>query len=119
MGNRREGRRLEHLQLAEEITQELADLGAYIYHHATTGSTYVKFEDERIGSLRIADHPGRKRYRYRWNLITDGLDRPEKLNDRGINRWYYPAQDVTDLLRHIRNYVRAIDRRVLGGREGE
>ena len=44
---------------------------AYIHSEARTGSVYIRFEDARIGSVRIADHPGIEKYRYKWNVRTD------------------------------------------------
>ena len=43
-----------------------ANLDAYLYHIALTGSIYIKFKggDSFLGSLRIGDHPGKSKYKY-------------------------------------------------------
>jgi len=78
---------------------------------ALTGSTYIKFENPSIGSLRVGDHPGRKKYAYRWNLF---LNLPEDQRgmriDRGLKRWYYDASQLDEFVFHITNYANKIER---------
>lgn len=59
--------------LAERIISELKQKGveAYIWHVAGSGSTYIRFEDNRIGSVRLADHKGREHLKYKFNVRTD------------------------------------------------
>lgn len=52
-------------QVAETIIERLKAYGAYLYCQATTGSVYVKFPHWGLGSIRIGDHKGLERYRYR------------------------------------------------------
>jgi hypothetical protein len=44
-------------------------------------------KDERLGSIRIADHNGRSRYRYKYNIRFD-IKRSYEEIDRGIKRFY-------------------------------
>lgn len=48
-----------------------ANIGAYIYHVATTGSVYVRFNDNRIGSVRLGNHDGRNHLKYKFNVRSD------------------------------------------------
>ena len=59
---------------ARDIVLELMDRfdkwQPYLYHVALTGSAYIKFPHWGLGSIRVADHKGREKYRYRWNVDT-------------------------------------------------
>ena len=90
--------------LCDIVLSRLAEFGAYVYNAAFTGSIYIKFDDERVRSLRIATHAGRHKYKYKWNLRTDLEDR-HTTKDRGAIRFYYPALQVHQLCDHIRNYA--------------
>jgi len=84
------------------LLDELEDLGIWIYHVSQHGSVYLKFEDESLRSIRVADHPGRQKYRYKWNLdLKDS--KSKKVNDRGIVRNYYGIMDVESLVQDIRS----------------
>lgn len=88
--------------LYERLCAELADVGAYGYHEALTGSRYIRFEDSRIGSIRIADHNGRPRYAYRWNLWV-GIEPEQFKTRRRAHVMYHFAEDeVDDLIFAIR-----------------
>lgn len=79
--------------LAEEILFRLESVGLrpYIYHLAFTGSIYIKFKGPYsfIGSLRVGDHSGIEKYRYKWNLRHD-IDKYYEELDQGVIRRYYP-----------------------------
>ena len=67
-------------------------LEPYVYKAAASGSVYIKFNSRiPIGSLRIGDHEGRRKYTYKWNLRSDRVSYLE-IMDRGVLRRYYPAQ---------------------------
>jgi hypothetical protein len=92
--------------ILNEVMLRLSDLEPYIFHKALTGSIYIKFKNENLRSLRIADHTGRKKYRYKWNLIIDGETREEK--DRGIARYYYSDKDMEKMANHMIQYSNKI-----------
>ena len=58
-------------QTAEEILDRLDKWKPYVYHRALTGSIYIKFPHWGLGSIRVADHKGRSKYRYRWICRVD------------------------------------------------
>lgn len=37
----------------------------------TTNSIYLKFEDTKLGSIRISDHTGKSKYAYKLNIDSD------------------------------------------------
>lgn len=79
--------------LADTVVRVLNKNGVLAVHYkkAMSGSCYVKLPG--LGSLRIADHDGIEKYRYRWNIRLDLRD-PRTEIDRGTVRRYYPATDA-------------------------
>lgn len=61
----------EHKAIADAVIVLLKEWGAYMYHEATTGSMYIKFPHWGLGSIRIGDHRGIGKYKYRWRVRTD------------------------------------------------
>jgi hypothetical protein len=85
--------------MRKRVIKALRGHGAYLFHSAATGSQYVKFSDPRIGSLRVADHTGREKYRYKWNLIHGGKRGTEY--EGSVKREYYGFEDVEQFLLDI------------------
>ena len=86
--------------IATKLVKKLSKHGAWVYHKAATGSIYIKFGDPKLCSLRIADHNGRERYRYKWNLMLDGLKSYKKM-DGNVCRRFYTADDIDKMVRDI------------------
>lgn len=92
----------------KDIAQTIIDtlqsngVGAYIYCEATTSSVYVRFTDARISSIRIADHDGRKKYRYKWNVRTDRKfvkkGRKGWIQDQEVWRYFTTADQLDELI---------------------
>lgn len=97
-------------ELKDFMMQELGDLGIWLYNSAiTTSSHYLKFRDRRLGSLTIRDHPGRKKYYYKWNLIV-GYQGERIIKKDGITRYFHSEESVLLLILHIRQYAAYMDR---------
>lgn len=90
---------IEHIanRLLKLLNRE--GLGAYIWHKATTKSCYIRFEDSRLGSIRIADHNGREKYQYKFNVRTD-ISR--SYIDREKWRFYYIPEDIDKCVERIK-----------------
>ncbi len=86
----------------DKVLEDLKPLGAYSYYSAATGSQYIKFEDPRLGSLRIGDHKGREKYRYKWNLMVGGERRTVQTGK--ILRHFYPISDIDAMCSEIRKH---------------
>lgn len=102
----------EHVMdgLHEKLMAGLEDLGIWLHNQAkTTSSRYYRFECKDVGSLRLGDHPGRRKYRHRWNLWVDPLDRERLEFDGNAKRYHYGAHEVDALIEHIHRYAREID----------
>lgn len=70
-------------QIVQEVLIELAQWNPFIYCKAATDSAYIKFPHWGLGSLRIGDHKGKKKYTYRWRIR---LDKPYDYFETGIHR---------------------------------
>lgn len=55
-------------QITKQLLKALKPLGAIDWHTSNHGSRYIKFKDVRLGSIRIADHKGRTKYSYTYEL---------------------------------------------------
>ena len=73
------------------------ELNAYIWHVATTGSIYIRFKDNRMCSIRIGNHNGREKYKYKFNMRSD-IRRKRLEKDKEIWRLYFPVGDINNLI---------------------
>ena len=86
----KKNKKKNYSKFAKTVVQKLTKegIGCYVWHNAKHGSAYIRFDDPRIGSIRIADHKGRGHLSYRWNIRSDfptGHSSWHKVN----NRWRY------------------------------
>ena len=60
-------------KIADQLILKLNALGVgcYIWCRATTGSVYIRFEDVRMGSIRLGDHDGKDKLKYKFNIRSD------------------------------------------------
>lgn len=65
-------------EVHDKLYSELKKLGAIRWHNSMHDSYYIKFRDARLGSIRIADHPGRKKYSYKYKIFTKNNKNIEK-----------------------------------------
>lgn len=59
--------------IAKKIVAELKEhsIDAYIWCVANTGSVYIRFNDVRMCSIRIGDHNGKEKLKYKYNIRSD------------------------------------------------
>ncbi len=55
----------------------LKQYGALEWHKSKHNSYYIKLKDTRLGSIRIADHDGRKKYSYTYQVFTQNKTKDE------------------------------------------
>ena len=60
-------------EIANTLIKRLLDLNFIVHRQnsITTSSIYLKLDYGVACGIRIADHPGRKKYHYRFNVIKD------------------------------------------------
>ena len=85
--------------IENKIVEYLKNLGIsiHVYHAFSTSSIYIKLDYGALGSIRISDHKGKKKYHYKYNIGNDIKKYEEKLEN---NHWrkYYPANEVENLI---------------------
>ena len=81
--------------VANFLIPRLMDLGIIVhrYNSHSTSSIYLKLDYGLTCGIRIADHPGKKKYSYRFNVIKDYIGDKVILKDGLICRFY----DYTEL----------------------
>lgn len=72
------------------LVSKLLDMGfiVYRYNSHSTSSIYLKLDYGLSCGIRIADHPGKKKYSYRFNVIKDYVGNKVILKDGLICRFY-------------------------------
>ena len=87
--------------LAEVIQESLLEDGFVVqrYDAYSTDSIYLKLDYGVCNSIRISNHEGKKYLRYRYN-IGSHIPKYRMAHDR-YERYYYPACQVTVLIRKI------------------
>ena len=97
----------ESIELCEKMAKEFLSLcpGAYIRNcSVTTSSIYIKTPDGL--SLRVGDHNGKEKYKYKWNLRW-GISKSgfwEK--DNGV--WRYYCSDPETIANEINKKVQQV-----------
>lgn len=72
------------------LVPRLLDMGLIVhrYNAYSTSSIYLKLDYGLACGIRIADHPGKKKYSYRFNVIKDYVGDKVILKDGLICRFY-------------------------------
>ena len=89
-------------------TLKVAKLEPYIHVVAASGSCYIKFHYKEMRSLRIGDHGGYSKYRYKWNL-RDDIDEYKKVFDKGVVRYFYPFEELLVMVSDMIEFLREKD----------
>ncbi len=96
--------RKKQIKVANKVIKELKHKGFQInqYYAKTTRSIYLKIDYGVCGGIRISDHRGKKKYRYKFNLIEQ-YKGPKQINDRGYIRMFYDYNNTEKLISDIQN----------------
>lgn len=72
------------------LVSKLLDMGFIVhrYNSHSTSSIYLKLDYGLSCGIHIADHPGKKKYSYRFNVIKDYVGNKVILKDGLICRFY-------------------------------
>lgn len=78
-------------RVAKKLVAALNENGVecYIWHVAKTGSVYIRFKDNRIGSVRFGDHEGRTKLKYKYNVRSDRGDAHFGKWERDGDQWRF------------------------------
>lgn len=95
MSHLRRDNRKHESSVLYSVLSALKVHGPWIYHKArTTSSVYIKFASEHLRSLRIADHKGIDKYKYKWNVNVGYTGPPFMSLDENIERYFYSPNDL-------------------------
>lgn len=72
------------------------------YYAKTTKSIYLKLDFGVCCGIRISDHKGKRKYKYKFNLIKQ-YQGPKKVNDNGYVRLFYDYSDTEELIKDVEN----------------
>lgn len=67
--------------ISDVLIESLKNYGAIKWHKNDNHSFYIKFRDVRLGSIRIANHRGRERYHYTYEIYKQDKDLERKIDD--------------------------------------
>ena len=83
-------------EIIDFILWKLEPLGVYTYYSAITGSVYIKFTEEKLGTVRVSDHPGKEKYAYKWNLRVDTTGKSTEMQGH-VKRYIYGAEHMDEM----------------------
>lgn len=88
--------------IADTLIQKLTNIGFIIHRYDaySTSSIYLKLDYGLTCGIRIADHNGKKKYRYRFNIMKNYKGDKVILKDGLICR-FYDFTELEDLLYDI------------------
>lgn len=73
----------------------------YIYNTAATGSCYFRIRGcHKCRSIRLSDHRGRVKYRFKYNLFLNEMGYKME-QDGNVWRHYYGIDEVDRLITHL------------------
>lgn len=96
--------RKKEIMVANRVIKELKHKGFQInqYYAKTTRSIYLKIDYGVCGGIRISDHKGKEKYRYKFNLLEQ-YKGPRQINDSGYIKMFYDYNNTEKLVSDIQN----------------
>lgn len=90
-------------EIANIIIPKLLNLGFIVhrYNSYSTNSIYIKLDYGVSCGIRISDHHGKAKYKYRFNLIKDYKGN-RVIRDGNLIRFFYSFDDIESLLLAIK-----------------
>ena len=91
-------------EIATKFKEELSKLGFVVhrYNAVTTSSIYLKLDYGVCCGIRIADHDGRKRYHYRFNVMKNYKgDRAIKRD--GLISYFFDYTELKDVINMVQS----------------
>lgn len=100
--------RNQEIKVSNKLIKDLKEKGFQInkYYAKTTKSIYLKLDYGVCCGIRISDHNGKQKYRYKFNLIKQYKGPKEKI-DRGYVRLFYDYNNTEELIEDVQNEKKA------------
>lgn len=92
----------QEIKISNKVIHILINKGFKInrYYARTTRSIYLKLDYGVCGAIRISDHIGKKKYKYKFNLIRN-YNGPREIDDDGYHRKYYSYHHTNELIADV------------------
>ena len=89
-------------QIAKVLIEELLKLGFVVhrYNAVTTNSIYLKLDFGVCCGIRIADHSGKKKYHYRFNVVKNH-DGDKIIYFKNLISFFYTFEELPQLLKEV------------------
>ena len=89
-------------QIAKVLIEELLRLGFVVHRNnaVTTNSIYLKLDFGVCCGIRIADHNGKKKYHYRFNVIKD-YSGDKIIYFKNLISFFYTYDELPQLLEEV------------------
>ena len=89
-------------QIAKVLIEELLKLGFIVhrYNAVTTNSIYLKLDFGVCCGIRIADHNGKKKYHYRFNVVKD-YNGDKIIYFKNLISFFYTFEELPQLLEEV------------------
>lgn len=89
-------------EMAKILINELSKLGFVIhrYNAVTTNSIYLKLDFGVCCGIRIADHNGKKKYHYRFNIVK-GYEGDKITYFNNLISYFYTFDEIPQLLKDV------------------
>lgn len=90
-------------QIANKLVTELKNSGFIVhrYNSVTTNSIYLKLDFGVCCGIRIADHNGKKKYHYRFNIIKD-YKGDKIIYYKNLVSYFYTFDELQQLLDKVK-----------------
>ena len=97
-------KRGKEIEISNKLIKELKEKGIQInkYYAKTTKSIYLKLDYGVCCGIRISDHNGKKKYKYKFNLIKQ-YNGPKEIIDRKYIRLFYDYNNTEELIDDVQN----------------
>ena len=101
-------KRNQEIEVSNKLIKDLRNNGFQIhkYYAKTTKSIYLKLDYGVCCGIRISDHKGKKKYRYKFNLIKQ-YKGPKQVNDRVYLRLFYDYNNTKELIDDVQSEKKA------------
>lgn len=89
-------------QIANVLVNRLKDMGFIIhrYNAKSTNSIYLKLDYGVCCGIRIADHNGKKKYHYRFNVIKD-FKGDKIINFNNLVSYFFSYEEIPQILQKV------------------
>lgn len=88
--------------VANVLIKKLSKLGFIIhrYNAVTTNSIYLKLDFGVCCGIRIADHNGKKKYHYRFNIVKD-YNGDKVIYSKNLISYFYTFEEISQLIKDV------------------